>query len=161
MPAVTTSTINEDDYEDDDDDGGFRHRNPQKISNEHSSLSQNKVVTNLLEQGNQLPILNLATMANNSNLSNSHNTDHVTLASTTMSSRIAIGAENNGQFINNEEKKFKTLNEYTTSAHEFLTQSISQNQLNHIDSSNDSTKNMNSPSKDRSRKVNELGVYIA
>lgn len=151
-PASSAATEED---EEDEDDGGFRPKpgntayrtNPALIT-EQSSLAANKMtgskysVNSNQSPNHQLPILNLnqepGTNSNNStNTNNSHG--NVTLSSTTtMSNRLA----NNEQI----DKRFKNLNDYTTSAHEFLTQSISQNALNHIDSSNESTKNMNSPS---------------
>lgn len=146
------SNVEEDD---DEDDGGFRvagHSEapvPQsyranKGLTEHSSLTQNKISDSKHSLSSntvthQLPILNIATLPSASsqgqNNGNPVSVGNVTLSSTTMSNRVV-----------NEKEKFKNLNDYTTSAHEFLTQSISQNALNHIDSSNGSTKNLNSPS---------------
>jgi hypothetical protein len=135
----------------DDDDGGFKPRVESSVLNEHSSLAMNKMSgsRNSLNSNrciSQLPILNINTLGANASgddqvVSNSGNTPpgsgaNITLSSTTLSNRI----------IDENNKKFKNLNDYTTSAHEFLTQSISQNQLNHIDSVHGSTKNLNSPS---------------
>ena len=142
--------------EDDDDDGGFRVAEHSEAPNsqsyrsnhqnrgltENSSLAQNKISDSkhslsMSTPTTQLPILNIATLPSASQTTNNPvSAGNVTLSSTTMSNRVM-----------NEKDKVKNLNDYTTSAHEFLTQSISQNALNHIDSSNGSTKNLNSPSK--------------
>ena len=142
------SGTNEDE---DEDDGGFSEMQSSSIPhassktyptngdfNEQSSLAMNKMsgsktsLNSNLKGQSQLPILNL-----NSLPGNGGSGANITLSSATLSNRLP----------NVDEKKIKNLNDYTTSAHEFLTQSISQNALNHIDSSNGSTKNLNSPSR--------------
>ena len=147
-PKGGLSGVNEDE---DEDDGGFSEMQSSSIPhassktyptngdlNEQSSLAMNKMsgsktsLNSNLKGQSQLPILNL-----NSLPGNGGSGANITLSSTTLSNRLP----------NVDEKKFKNLNDYTTSAHEFLTQSISQNALNHIDSSNGSTKNLNSPSR--------------
>lgn len=158
--AASSAATEEDD--EDEDDGGFRPKpgntayrtNPALIT-EQSSLAANKMtgskysVNGNQSPNHQLPILNLNQEpgTNSNNSTNTNNSQgNVTLSSTTtLSNRLA----NNEQV----DKRFKNLNDYTTSAHEFLTQSISQNALNHIDSSNESTKNMNSPS-------NEIAEFL-
>ncbi len=127
----TVTTINND--EDEEDDGGFG-KNTANLG-EQSSLARNRLALSEESQqlGNQLPILNLAAISANNSPQSSVDVNFS--PSIRQSTRIP------------HDKRFESLNEYTTSAHEFLTQSISQNQLNHIDSSNESTKNLNSPSK--------------
>ena len=143
-PSPTMST----EEDDDEDDGGFKPKSngnlgyrPNPGLTEQSSLALNKMSgskysmnSNHMSPNHQLPILNLNQEPGTTNSTNTN----VTLSSTTNLSNRLVNEQ--------PDRRFKNLNDYTTSAHEFLTQSISQNALNHIDSSNESTKNMNSPS---------------